>query len=220
MPQSVQAGTVTYDGGVGGTGTMLDTAADWTGDVIPVTTDEALLDNSVITLPAALTLSSAQTFGDLIINSTTLGTVSLTGTVSQNITLSGGGGSTAAAGAGGAMGDLLLLGSGVTSGTVTVGGGSGTGKLGLALVADGNFDVVNSGATLAVSGIVSGAFNLNKTGAGTLTLSGVNTFGSGKTLTIKSGTVAGSVAAAFGTGSITLGDASGTRTPHCPARVL
>jgi autotransporter-associated beta strand protein len=182
-----QAGTKTFDGGTTN-GVTLDRINNWNPDGIPVTTDEVLLDNSLYTLPAGLTTASAATFGNLILNSPTLTSVSLTGGTSQSITLSDGAGSTAAAAAGGALDDLLLLGSGV-HGTVTVGGGSGTGKLNLALGHDGNFNVVNSDGTLVVSGILSGAYNLFKTGAGTLTLSGVNTWGAAKTFTLAAGTL-------------------------------
>ena len=208
-PQAVQAATITFDGGVSGTGTTLDTAANWTGNVIPVTTDEALLDDSVITLPSVITTASAATFGDLLINSSTLTSVSLTGTTARIITLSGGGSSAAAIPAGGATGDLLLLGTNVTS-SVTIGGGSGSGKLGLALGADGNFDVVNANATANVTSIVSGDFNLTKTGAGTLTLSGVNTFGAGKTFTLGAGTLNINSTTALGSATTTFQINGGT----------
>ena len=62
-----------------------------------------------------------------------------------------------------------------------------TKNLGVALGSDGNFDVNGS---LAISGVLSGLFNLNKTGTGALTLSGVNTFGNtGKTFTLSAGTL-------------------------------
>ena len=180
---SAQAATKTFNSGA----TTLDTAGNWTPSGIPGTGDEALIDTT--NAVAGPTLSTAETFGVLIINNTTLTSLSLTGTTNRAITLSGGGGSTAAIAAGGATGDLLLLGTNV-SGTVAIGGGSGAGKLGLTLGAAGNFDVVNSAATANITGIVAGNFNLNKTGAGTLLLSGANTFGSATTtFTIGSGTV-------------------------------
>ena len=67
--------TITWDGDVSGTGTTLDTAANWVGDTLPITSSEALLDNSVVSLPSALTLSSAVTYGDLLINSSTLSSI-------------------------------------------------------------------------------------------------------------------------------------------------
>jgi len=39
--QTVQAATITWDGGVGGTGTTLDTAANWVSDTLPITSTAA-----------------------------------------------------------------------------------------------------------------------------------------------------------------------------------
>ena len=83
---------------------------------------------------------------------------------------------------GGSNADLILV-SGSSS--LTIQNGSAT--LGVALGANGNFDVLTSG-TLAINSIVSGAFGLTKTGGGTLIFTGVNTFGgSGTTFIIDSG---------------------------------
>ena len=68
---------------------------------------------------------------------------------------------------------------------------------------------IDNSAGFTVSGIVSGAFSLTKTGTGTLSLGGANTFNGG--LLIKEGTVVGiTVAGAFGTGAITIGDSTGS----------
>jgi autotransporter-associated beta strand protein len=69
---------------------------------------------------------------------------------------------------------------------------------------------VAASRTLTVGAyVISGAYGITKDGAGTLTLSGANTFSGG--LTIKAGTVNGTTSAsAFGTGTITLGDSSGS----------
>lgn len=70
-----------------------------------------------------------------------------------------------------------------------------------------------NGSSLSAAGIISGnGFLLTKTGAGTLNLSGVNTFDGG--LTIKAGTVIATVSnkalgGTTGTGTVTLGDAAG-----------
>ena len=201
--QSAHAATITYDGGVSTTGTTLDTAANWVGDVLPTTTSEVLLSNTTsFTLPSALTLSTQVTYGDLIINSNNLGSISLTGATSQSISLTGGGGSTAAIAAGGATSDLLLLGSAVT-GAVTIGGGSGAGVLNYNLGTNGNFDVVNASATLNLSGVLGGNYNVAKTGLGTLTLGGANTFGSNNTFTLASGTLNINSATALGSNSNT-----------------
>ncbi|MGZ4986400.1 MAG: autotransporter-associated beta strand repeat-containing protein [Limisphaerales bacterium] len=66
----------------------------------------------------------------------------------------------------------------------------------------------SNGNTFAIGGIINGSGGVTKTGAGTLTLSGFNTFSGG--LTIKAGTVAGNNDFRnFGSGTITLGDTSG-----------
>jgi fibronectin-binding autotransporter adhesin len=201
--------TITWDGGASGNGTALDTNTNWVGDVLPGTTDEVLMDNSVKSpLPATLTTTGASpTYGDLIWNTNNTSTITLntTGNTSRTITLSGGGTFTAAIAAGGATGDLLVMGTAATSNTLTIGGNSnatpGTARLALAISTDGNVDVVNSGATLNITGILSGNFNLTKTGAGTLTLSGANTFGSGKTFTLSVGTLNINSATALGAGT-------------------
>ncbi len=92
-----------------------------------------------------------------------------------------------------AIGDTIGLAKTTTTSTVDLGGAVRE----LSLSSDLQFD-----------GIVSNG-GLSKTGAGILTLRGVNTFSSG--VTIKQGTVAGAISSsAFGTGSVLLGDTSGT----------
>ncbi|MEO5714450.1 MAG: hypothetical protein ABIT37_13260, partial [Luteolibacter sp.] len=209
------AGTKTYDGGVGGTGTAIEVTTNWSPDGLPITSDEVLLDNSIITLPSVLTITGSGTgvtYGDLLVNSNTLTNLSiLSGTTSRLITLSNGGGSTAAVAAGGAAGDILLLGTNVT-GTVTIGNNAAasTGRVNLALGADGNFNVVNSTATANLTGVLSGAFNLTKTGAGTLTLSGVNTWGAAKTFTLSAGTLNLNSTTALGSATNTFKISGGT----------
>lgn len=203
----LQAATITYDGGPSGTDPVLTTAANWVGDVAPVTTSEVLLDNSVITLPTQLVLGASVTWGDLLWNNNATSAITLNSVGSSNvsITLSAGAGSTAAVANGGATGDLILLGSNAMSNTVSIGGnaGVGTGRLNIVLSSSGNLNVVNSGATLNISSIISGAFNLTKTGAGTLTLSAANSF-SGGSFTLSAGTLNLNAAAALGNASNTL----------------
>lgn len=188
------AATKTFDGGPAGTGTALDTAANWSPDGNPVTTDEALLDNSVLaTLPSTLTLSAGNlTIGDVIWNSNNSSTIAInaTGTTSRTLTLSGGG--TAAVAAGGAAADLLVMGTAAISNTLVLGGntGTGTGNLTISLGKAGNFDVVQAGATMDIKAVITGAQSLTKTGVGTLILEGNNNFaGSNLTFTISAGTV-------------------------------
>ena len=209
---SALAGTVNYTNGANDA--ILDNGSDWDTSNIPITTDEAVIGTVPLTNSATvLTIVTPQTFGDLVLNLSTLTTLELTGgATNENITLSGNGGSAAATAAGGANGDLLVLGSNVTTGTVTVGGGKSTGSLGLILGTSGNFDVVKSGATLDVSGIVSGAFDLTKTGAGTLELDATNSFNNLYILdgTVDNGTTGNSTN--FGTGTIYLGATSGSNS--------
>ena len=73
----------------------------------------------------------------------------------------------------------------------------------IALTADGIIDV-NTGTTFTESGVISGGFDLTKTNAGTLILSGTNTY-SGGTTTITDGTLSISADA-------NLGDAANTIT--------
>ncbi len=192
------AETKIFDGGLDETGTTLDEPDNWSPNGLPTTSDEAVLDNSIITLPAALSTSTSQTFGDLIINSSTLTNLDQTGGGNDTITLSGGGGSTAAIAAGGATGDLFLLGSNVT-GLVEVGA---TGDLRVGLGTSGNFNVVNSSAAVVFRDPVTGAFGLVKTGAGTVSLASSGAFTS---LWIQNGTFGIASAAGVGTGTITLG---------------
>jgi hypothetical protein len=88
--------------------------------------------------------------------------------------------------------DLLHLSSN-TTGIVNIGTNSGLGNLLLSFLNPGSIDVENASARLNMGPtvIVSGAVNVTKTGLGTLTLAGANTFGSGTghTFTINAGTV-------------------------------
>ena len=65
-----------------------------------------------------------------------------------------------------------------------------------------NRQVTVSASTLTEGGIISGAFSLTKAGAGTMTLSGANTFTGGMTLT--AGTLNINNATAIGTGTFTI----------------
>ncbi|WP_165920122.1 beta strand repeat-containing protein [Chthoniobacter flavus] len=199
VAQIAQAATRTFDGGTTGTGNALDTATNWVGDTLPGSADEALLDNSVITLPSTFSVGANLTFGDLIWNANSTASIAASGSSNRVITLSEGGGGTAAVAAGGAATDVLVMGSSATSNTLTIGGGSGTGQLSISITKAGNIDVVSAGATLTLTAAVSGAVGLTKTGLGTLVLAGVNTFGgTANNFTISTGTVQMSGAGTLG----------------------
>ena len=72
---------------------MTDAAAPDRSDTVVAPRGRSRARAFLSHIPATLTLSAAETFGDLLVNSTTLTNISLTGATSQNITLSGGGSS-------------------------------------------------------------------------------------------------------------------------------
>ncbi len=217
-PVKQPASTITWDGGTSGTGSALNSDANWTGDAVPTTTDEALLDNSIVAaLPTQLTTTGASlTFGDLIWNSNDSSTITInTATsTSRSITLSGGGGSSAAIAAGGSAGDLLLLGTNATNSTLTFSGNAntGTGRLSLVLGASGNFDVVNSAATLNIDVAIDetgGMRSITKAGAGTAIFSGANSYSGGTMVNAGTLLINNSSGSGTGTGSVAVNN-SGT----------
>ncbi len=173
-------------------GTDLLTPANWSAGLPSVTVD-AIFDTGFPASAATFTISAgALTVGSL--NDLSLQPIILsnqtTGGTNSTLTL-GGASSTGNAVSGAVSGDLIYIG-GATSGLTIKGANdaSGTGLLNVVLGSNGNFNVANSGAALTISAAISGAFNLNKTGAGTLTLSGANTFGgSSRTITLTAGTL-------------------------------
>ena len=187
----------------------LSASASWSASGTPVTTDEALFDGTVT--PAASINTAAGTilnFGNLIWNNNTSSTLQMntTGVTSTQLRLTGGGGSTAAIAAGGASGDLLVMGTNATSSTLTISEVNpllGV-SLRLRLDASGNFNVVNSGATLSIQTILSesGTRSLTKTGAGTLLLGSANSYTGGTTLT--AGTLGLGSSTALGGGGLTI----------------
>jgi autotransporter-associated beta strand protein len=97
----------------------------------------------------------------------------------------------------------------VLAGTLTVGNGGTTGSTGTGTVTvlAGGTLTYNRGDAVTVANVLTGAGNYVKAGAGTLSLTGVNTL-SGN-FTISNGTVnVGTNASALGTAAITLGDAN------------
>lgn len=183
---AVHAETRTW---VSNAGSSLPTGARWSGGVAPTTSDEAVF--STLVPPALLTTGNTLTWGNLVWNTAGSSTIQLGDGASGNriFTLSGGGGSSAAIAAGGATGDLIVMGTESAGQTLTISNqpNSSSFTLILALGASGNFNVVNANSSLVISSALQGNFDLTKTGAGTLTLSGANTFGNGNTFTLSEG---------------------------------
>jgi len=175
----------------------LNDKKSWAPENIPTASDEAvfIIGNSAITSTGSLN------FGDMVWNNNTSASISLKASgIIRYLTLSGGGGSTAASLGGGSSGDLLLMGRNAKTNTLKFEVIPGNGELQIKLDADGNFNVLNSGATLDISTVITGTKSFAKTGIGMLILGANNTY-TGST-TIKSGTLKANAKNALGATSV------------------
>ena len=185
------------------TATDLTAGASYLGGGTPgatwdVTFTNATYGATTFTVNANLTLG---TLNNLNATQALIITNTNTGGGIRTLTLSGGGDTVP----GSASTDLIFLGA---NGSLTI--QNGTRTLGLALAANGDFDTA-FGASLVINSVISGNFNLAKTGAGTLTLGGANTFGgAGKTFTLSGGTLNLNAAAALGNAGNTFVIGGGT----------
>jgi autotransporter-associated beta strand protein len=191
----------------------LSATGSWSPTGAPTTTDEALFDGTV-TPAVSISTAAAGTpsWGNLIWNNNTPSTFQMNTTSNNDsfIRLTGAGGFTAAIAAGGASGDLMVMGTSATSSvlsvsSVNINAAPGTASLRLRLDNSGNFNVVNSGATLNIQTIISengGARTLTKTGAGQLTLGSPNTFTGG--VVLSAGTLGVGSSTALGSGNLTI----------------
>ncbi len=190
---------------VSNSGSSLPTAARWSGNAVPTTSDEALF--ATLVPPSVLTTGNTLTWGNLIWNTAGSSTIQLADSnmANRTFTLTGGGGYTAAIAAGGATGDLILLGTNAGGQTLTISGQPNPNNYAiiLQLGTSGNFNVVNESSHLLISSAIWGTdYSLTKTGAGTLTLSGGNTFaGAGQTFTLEAGRLNINATNALGSGS-------------------
>jgi fibronectin-binding autotransporter adhesin len=179
----------------------LSSAANYFGGTLPNSTNDVAFTASVYNT-TAFVVNAALSIGTLNDLDATQA-LTITGNLNggTTITLSGGGDTVA----GSASGDLIFL---AANASLTLLNGNGTKSLGLVLASDAthtNFDIA-SGATLTIGassggGVISGANqSINKTGAGTLTLWGANTFGgsAGNNFTLSAGTVNINNASALG----------------------
>ena len=185
------------------TGTDLTVGSNWSTGAVPTVANDAIFGTGYPTAPAAFTLSAANltaaTLDDLNQNAITISNAT-SGATNSLITIGAGTGTNSAAGA--AATDTLFI---ATGASLTLNGantGGGTGTLGLALASIGSFDVAGTGSG-TINANISGAFGLVKTGTGSLTLSGSNSY-TGTTTFAAGNLILGSTSALSSTGTLTL----------------
>jgi autotransporter-associated beta strand protein len=187
-PHSAHSAQVFYNGSGD-----LDDKKSWAGHVIPTSRDEAVFD----VVKSDIFSTGALNFGNIVWNNNTSASIALKAKgITRFLTLSGDVVGEATLKAGGAEGDLLLMGENAKSNTLKFEALKGNGELQIKLGADGNFHVLNAEATLDMSIVVTGDKSLTKTGEGTLIFGASNTY-TGAT-TVKSGTLKANATNALG----------------------
>ena len=187
-PHSAHSAPVFYNGSGD-----LDDKKSWSGHVIPTSRDEAVFD----VVKSDIFSTGALNFGNIVWNNNTSASIALKAKgITRYLTLSGDVVGEATIKAGGAEGDLLLMGESSKSNTLKFEALKGNGELQIKLDADGNFNVLNAEATLDMSIVVTGDKSLTKTGEGTLIFGASNTY-TGAT-TVKSGTLKANATNALG----------------------
>ncbi len=141
-----------------------------------VTAGSITFGNIANEMPALLTIDNGTTAGNLVTLGATSGADLITLTNAVTSTID-------------------LRGLNVSNGAIST----------MALAASGNFNIANSAATLSVEMPISGSFGITKTGLGSLTLAGSNSYTGG--MTLSAGTLNINNAAALGaaTGTFTIG---------------
>lgn len=187
-PHSAHSAPIFYNGSGD-----LDDKKSWAEHVIPTSRDEAVFD----VVKSDIFSTGALNFGNIVSNNNTSASIALKAKgITRYLTLSGGVVGEATIKAGGAEGDLLLMGENAKSNTLKFEALKGNGELQIKLDADGNFNVLNAEATLDMSIVVTGDKSLTKTGEGTLIFGASNTY-TGAT-TVKSGTLKANATNALG----------------------
>jgi fibronectin-binding autotransporter adhesin len=182
------------------TAPALDAAADWSTLAVPGQGVDAVVGSAYPTASTGLTMngttSATEAFGSLDIANSFAVNLSNPSATAVTFTLGN-----ASAGAttnnnsySGTAADLLYVASGSTFSILNAS------NFAIALAESGNFDIAGS-ATVAAN-ISGGSKTLVKTGAGTLTLSGANTFTGG--FNLASGTLNINNSAALGTGTFNI----------------
>jgi fibronectin-binding autotransporter adhesin len=180
------------------------TAGNWSAGVPTITNDAVFTSTSntgIKNFGGGATVGPPLTVGSLDVTATS-GSYSIRNDTSSatNATLTLGGSGNLGNGVSGVSADLLYAAAGSTLQLLGTNGGGGSGVLNVVLGQSGNF---NAAGTINISSIISdggSGFAITKTGAGTLTLSGVNTY-TGLT-DVQAGTLA------YGTNNVTADTAS------------
>ena len=187
-PHSAHSAPIFYNGSGD-----LDDKKSWAEHVIPTSRDEAVFD----VVKSDIFSTGALNFGNIVWNNNTSASIALKAKgITRYLTLSGDVVGEATIKAGGAEGDLLLMGENAKSNTLKFEALKGNGELQIKLGADGNFHVLNAEATLDMSIVVTGDKSLTKTGEGTLIFGAGNSY-TGATI-IKSGTLEANATNALG----------------------
>lgn len=174
--------TVSWDGGTNGTAGSWSTGSNWAGDSLPASGDDIIFstrNGASGTIASPLTVSGNRNYGlitfdnvnsklpsILVIDTNASGTTARTLSVSAGITLA--------------------------NATTTVQFQGSNGALSYVLGANNTF-TVSSGGTLKFDSAVpiSGSYGITKTGAGTLTLNGTNTYTGNTTINAGNLTISG-----------------------------
>jgi fibronectin-binding autotransporter adhesin len=156
----------------------------------------------------SFTNTDTATFGNALTSGSATVTVTAATPSVKSVTFSNASASYALAGASG--GSLALLNAGTTAAAIAVVAGTHAIALPVSLGSDTGIDVF-AGSILSMSGVISGAKNVTKTGSGTTVFSGNNSYGG--TTSVSAGTllVHGNQASATGAISVAAGATLGGR---------
>ena len=189
------------------------TTTNWSLGHVPTVSEDAVFASTstagIKNFGTGATVGAPLTVGSISVTATT-GTYSIrnatTGATNATITLGGAG--DLGNGVSGTTADILFAATGSTLQLLGPNGSTGSGVLNVVLGQSGNFDAAG---TINVSSVISGSgFGITKTGVGTLTLSGANTYSGG--LTLSAGTLSMNNATATGGGTFTMNGGTLTNT--------